>query len=31
MRWMSSIDSYDLMIGAAILFCLAVVVVVSLI
>jgi hypothetical protein len=31
MRWMSSIDSYDLMIGAAIVFFLAVVLVVSLI
>jgi hypothetical protein len=31
MRWMSSIDSYDLMIGAAVAFFLAVVVVVSLI
>ena len=31
MRWMSSIDSYDLIIGAAIVFFLAIVAVVSLI
>jgi hypothetical protein len=31
MRWMSSIDSYDLMIGVAIVICLAVVAVVTLI
>ena len=31
MRWMSSIDSYDLMIGVAIVICLATIVVVTLI
>jgi hypothetical protein len=31
MRWMSSIDSYDLMIGVAIVICLAVVAVVTLV